>query len=272
MIVIDAAEGKELRRFGQTVADRSYGIDAVAISADGKTVVSVCHVNQDLSIITLWETESGRERGSLVGQIGPIRQVAIAADGRFLVTAGDDATALVWDATMRQPTGGFDRAMCLADLAGEDAEQAYASLWALINAPDKAVALLGKQRALFARPDVRAIQQWIDDLDSDVFTLRERAFGELQPIADEVEPDLQKALASNRTSLEARRRIERLLLERHAELYKFRVIEVLERIADAGAVALLRRFAAGTPELRTTQESRASLKRLAQRAGSVSDG
>jgi hypothetical protein len=264
MTVIDAAEGKELRRFGKTVADRSYGIDAVAISADGKMVVSVCHVSQEVAIITLWETESGRERAGFVGQVGRIGHVAVSADGRFLVTAGDGATALVWDATVRKKSGRPDLAMSLADLAGENTEQAYAAMWTLINAPARTVAFLGKQQDLFARPDVRVVQRWIDDLDSDVFALRQRAFRELQPIADEAEPHLKKALSSNRTSLEARRRIERLLHERHSERYKLRVIEVLERIAEPGAVDLLRRFAAGTPEFRTTQEARASLKRLTQ--------
>ncbi len=291
--VIDPIEGKELRRFGKTVG-KYHALDAAALSRDGKMVITVGgdEDKPDEQIITLWETETGRERGHFLGHIGRTNSVAISADGRFVVTGADDTTALVWDATRPQtgkssirPDSAADVAACFKDLAGDNAEQAYASMWALINAPKKTVSFLGDQSSLFARADVQAIQRWIQDLDSNEFAERERANQELEWILDEAEAHLTKALQS-KPSLELRCRID-LLLEKSRMGYtskvlqKFRVIEILERIATPGAdaapgadatrlaaSALLKKLAAGTPEARLTQEAKASLERLESRAES----
>jgi WD40 repeat protein len=290
--VFDAIAGKELRRFGRKVGIY-YTIAAAALSSDGKTVVTVgaSGDKRDEQIITLWETETGRERGHFLGHTGCTNSVAISADGRFVVTGAGDTTALVWDATrpqtrnsvIRRELADADLAACFIHLAGGDAEQANASLWALINAPEKTVSFLGDQRSLFARADVQAIQRWIRELDSNTFAKRERASEELGLILDEAEPHLKKAL-ENKPSEEVRRRIELLLQERSTglagrELQRFRVIEILEHIAALGAdaapgadatrlaaVDLLKKLAAGVPGPRLKEEAKASLERLERRA------
>src|SRR5437762_1006712 len=85
--VIDPIEGKELRRFGKST-DHFYAIDAAALSRDGTTVVTVGGVGYTSAerIVTLWETETGRERGSFRGHLGQTTSVAISPDGRFVVT------------------------------------------------------------------------------------------------------------------------------------------------------------------------------------------
>src|SRR5262249_21031460 len=98
--VFDATLGKELRRFGKRV-ETSYAIAAAALSTDGKMVVTVVSTRDkpEEQIITLWETETGRERGHFLGHRGRTNSVAISGDGRFVVTGAEDTTALVWDAT-----------------------------------------------------------------------------------------------------------------------------------------------------------------------------
>jgi hypothetical protein len=278
--VFDAVEGKELRRFANVVGT-FQAIDGATLSRDGKTVVTVWHAQKsDDQIITLWETETGRERGHFIGHRGPAICAAVSPDGRFVVTGASDTTALVWDATRpqsrkaatRRVSAAADVAVCFKDLAGDNAEQAYVAMWALVNAPKETVSFLRDQDSLFTTTDVQMIRRWIRDLDSDEFAERERASQELGLILDEAEPHLKKALPGA-SSLELRRRIDDLL-ERHRDgltgrhLQKCRVIEVLERIAAPGAdatrpaVALLRKFAAGAPEARLTQEAKASLERL----------
>lgn len=286
--VIDPIEGKELRRFGKRIGTEFYVIDAAALSRDGKMVVTGLRDGRKWNgqtIITLWETETGRERGHFLGHRGRTNSVAISADGRFVVSGGDDTSALVWDATrpqtrnssIRPGSAALDLAAHFKNLAGKDAEQAYASMWALINAPKKTIPFLGDQSSLFAKTDVRAIQRWIQDLDSDTFAERERASEELGWIVDEAEAHLKKALES-KLSLELRRRIELLLEERSMgftgrELQRLRVIEILEHIAASSAdatrlaaLAVLKKLAASAPEVRTTQEAKASLERLENRA------
>jgi WD40 repeat protein len=290
--VFDVTEGKELRRFGKDPGSR-YVIDAAALSRDGKTIVtSVREANKTdgQTTVVLWETETGRERGHFLGHRGETNTIAISADGRFIVTGADDTTALVWDATRPQTRnaamGSESAALDLADhfrnLARTDAERAYVSIRALIDAPKKTISFLDDQSSLFTRTDVRTIQRWIQDLDSSEFAERDRASHELEPILDEAEPHLKKTLES-KPSAEVRRQIDLLLGEMSTglngkELQRFRVIEVLEHIAtpgahagpdaDAtrlGAVALLWRLAAGAPEARSTREAKASLGRLERR-------
>jgi RNA polymerase sigma factor (sigma-70 family) len=289
IVVFDATEGKELRRFGKDPENRCV-IDSAALSRDGKTVVAGVrerNKSDGQTTIILWETETGRERGHFLGHRGQTNRIAISADGRFIVTGAEDTTALVWDATrprtrnaaVARESADLDLAAHFRNLAGNDAERAYVSIRALVDAPKKTTAFLGDQGSLFARADVRAIQRQIQDLDSNEFADRERASEALERILDEAEPHLRKALQGN-PSAEARRRIDLLLGEMSTglngrELQRFRVIEVLEHIAAPGAdtgpeadatrlaaLALLKRFAAGAPGARPTEEARASLVRL----------
>src|SRR5262249_30447100 len=116
------------------------------------------------------------------------------------------------------------------------------------------------------------------ELDSNEFAKRERASEELGLVLDEAEPHLKKAL-EGKPSEEARRRIELLLQERSiglsgTELQRFRVIEILEHLANSGAdtapgadaIALLKKLAAGVPGLQLKEEAKASLERLERRA------
>jgi WD40 repeat protein len=284
--VIDPAGGREVRRFGERDG-HFYPIDAVALSADGRTVVTVGGLGQkyaDERVVILWETETGRERGRFTGLPWSATSAALSADGRLLVTGFEDTTALVWDATRpHDPTGRRLQASArpadnLRTLALAESDRAYAALWALADSPKETVAFLEAEKDLFAPSDVKRIQRWIADLDSDKFADRERASRELGMILDEAEYHLRKALQAG-PSAEARSRIELLLQTRRTgmtgkELQRFRLIEVLERIAtpsaDApagpnptrlGAVALLQKLVDAAPESRLSREAKSALER-----------
>ncbi|HKB05315.1 MAG TPA: hypothetical protein VKD90_24035, partial [Gemmataceae bacterium] len=281
--VVDTVEGKELRRFGLETDFRA--IHAVALSRDGKTAVTVRGSGQkpNEQVVTLWETETGRERGYFRGHIGKVNGLAISPDGRFIMSASDDTTALVWDATrprtrdgfVRRESGPADLPDRFKDLAGENAERAYASIWTLVNAPKDAVPFLADQGELFATTDVKKIRQWIQNLDHDRYADRERATQELGLVLDEAESNLREELRTNRSE-EARRRIELLLQARSTgvtgrELQRLRVIEVLEHVAAEGgeatrraAVAVLKRL--GDMPGRPTHEAKATLERLGRGA------
>ena len=111
----------------------------------------------------------------------------------------------------------------------------------------------------------------IADLDDERFAVREKATTELEKLGKEIEPALHKAL-QGKPSLEVRRRIDRLLekLESAApspeQLRLLRALEVLEHIGTPEARELLRTLAKGASGARLTQEAKASLDRLANRA------
>jgi WD40 repeat protein len=269
--VVDPVAGKELRRFAKW-ENKFNPLDAAGLSRDGKTVVTIraSDGRPDEQVVTLWETETGRERGHFLGHRGTGHAVAISPDGRFVVSGGDDTTALVWDAThprthapiapRNSPAAWFN------DLAGNDGERAYAALWGLVRTPKESAAFLAGEPNLYSTTPVEKIGRWIADLDANKFADRERASRDLGSILDEAEPHLKAALRNN-PSAEARSRIDLLLHARNQgptgrEVLKFRVIEALERIATPEAAAVLKKLAAGHPDALPTQDAQATLERM----------
>jgi WD40 repeat protein len=84
----DTANGQERQRF---VGHTNY-VDAVAISPDGKTIVSG---SRDGSL-RWWHTATGNEKQPLVP--GSVSSVAFSPDGRLLAAGSDDGTVRLWDA------------------------------------------------------------------------------------------------------------------------------------------------------------------------------
>src|SRR5271166_3297255 len=96
------------------------------------------------------------------------------------------------------------------DLAGTDAVKAYRGIWALVQSPRQAVPFLqGRLKAVLA-VDSAAIDQFIEDLDSNKFAVREQARRALERLAELAGPALRKAHARGLT-VEAQRRVEQLL-------------------------------------------------------------
>jgi hypothetical protein len=105
------------------------------------------------------------------------------------------------------------------------------------------------------------------DLDDNDFPVREKATLELERLGKFIEVPLRKTL-EKQPSLEARRRIERLLetLERTGPapevLRSLRSVEVLELIGTTEAREGLRTLAQGADDAELTREARAALERL----------
>jgi WD40 repeat protein len=271
VVVVDPIAGKELRRFAKW--DEKFNpLDAAGLSRDGKTVVTIRASDRQPGeqVVTLWETETGRERGHFLGHRGTGHALAVSPDGRFVVTGGDDTTALVWDAThpwTHDPVAHRDSpAAWFKDLARDDGERAYAAFWGLVRTPKESVAFLAEEPSLYSTTPAEKIERWIADLDANKFADRERASRDLASILDEAEPHLNAALRKN-PSPEARGRIELLLHARNQgptgrEVLKFRVIETLERIGTPAAVGVLKKLAAGLPDALPTQDAQATLERM----------
>src|SRR5436309_969839 len=72
----------------------TQGVMGVAISGDGKTVVTGSY---DKTAI-LWEAASGKKLQTFQGHNGFVTSVAISGDGKFVLTGAEDRTAILWDA------------------------------------------------------------------------------------------------------------------------------------------------------------------------------
>jgi hypothetical protein len=248
------------------------GQPIVALSSDGR-LLAVADSDKGVRV---WDLAS-RKEFIVTGHEGFVTQLGFTRDGKYLVTSGKDGIALVWDAAKWVTES--DRAAKVADerlatlwddLAGTDGPKAFQAGWELADS-DRGVSFLGEQLSP-AKPkaDPEAIAKWIADLESDTFTIREKAARELEKLGFEAEPALKKLLADP-PSLNTKRTASRLLEqlksgEATPEARRMqRAVEALERAATAEARKTLQKLSSGLSESTLTREARAALSRLGER-------
>jgi hypothetical protein len=222
------------------------------------------------------EVASGQVRQRLEGHQSYVASLAFAPDGRTLASGSADTTALVWDlrgvpGEGRPSSGaGADLNRLWDDLADSDAARADEALRALAASPESAVPFLKKRLSPTKSVDAERIKRLIADLDSEEFTVRQKAGRELEQFGELAEPLLRDAEAGE-MSREARRRLEQVINKLHEAvpstkaLRALRAVEALEWIGTSEARQLLQGLAKGAPEAQLTQEAKASLERLAKR-------
>jgi WD40 repeat protein len=256
---------------GKEVWNAQVGLAAtcVGFSATGRLAAAG---GQDC--VEVFEVCGGGEVARFAGAGSGVECLAFAPDGRSLACGYRDTTILIWDLTGGRPVtrgGGLrwssqEQQQLWADLESSDAGRAYRAVFRLVDASDRAVALL-ESKLRPAKVAADQIEAWVADLDSPDYALRERAQRALEGVGDQAAPALRRA-AAGPPSVEVKRRVRDLLAELNAEVRRqreSRVAEVLEHIATPEARRVLQTLATGEPRAHLTQEARASLDRLAKR-------
>jgi WD40 repeat protein len=244
------------------------GNDKAAFSPDSRLLAVTA---PEREIIT-WDLRRGKELRRLKGFGAQVTSLAFSPYGRRLVSGLSDSTLLVWDvgafsAVRVQKLGADGLAKAWADLADKDAPRAFRARGILASAPEEAIPLLTKHLHPARSADPQRLRQFLTDLESDQFTVREKAQGELAKLGDLAEPALRRTL-ENKPTLEVRRRVQVLLerlrgpVTRPEMLQALRSAAVLEDIGTPEARRLLQELAKGAPEARLTREAKASLGRL----------
>jgi RNA polymerase sigma factor (sigma-70 family) len=261
--LFDTATGKEVRHFEDLGRPDAFSPDSRLLACQ----------DRDERQINLVEVATGKRVHRLSGHEGPVRAVAFAADGRAVVTAGADAVALVWDLTgvagKVVRLSPRQREQRWAELAGEDAAQAYRAGWALLATPQGA-AFVQKRLHPAATVAAEQVARWIRELDDDRFEVRSAATKALEELGGRAEAALRQALKAN-PALEPRRRMERLLKSidnqvlSAQQLRWLRTIAVLEGAGTPEARRLLAELAGGAAGAMRTRQAKAAVDRLATR-------
>jgi hypothetical protein len=258
------------------------GVPAWPVASPDGRLLAVPNVSAapGVSTVAFFEVATGAEVGRLPpGHRGLIGALAFSPDGWALATGGHDSTILKWDwapsCGLRPAPGKVEGRRLLAlwdDLASTDARTAWAAIGGLAASPDQSTALLKARLRAMTAADCRPVRRWLAELDSDDFATRQKATAELGKLQADWLPLFFEALR-RAPSLEAERRIRRLLAEPHKArwspdmLRRLRAVAVLERVATPEARAVLGALAKGAPEARLTQEAQSALRRLEGRAG-----
>jgi hypothetical protein len=227
----------------------------------------------------VWEISSRKVRHKFAGHTGHPQTLAFSPDGRTLVSAGG-ATALVWDVTGLRHDGKTPPALTperlhalWKALASADASEAGQAIWSLAADPKKAVPFVVERLRDLPGADPQRIRQWIAELDSKDFKVRQAAEKQLEACGKLAEPALRETLA-RQVSLEFSQRIKKLLQKREAlipspeMLQALRAMEVLEHVGSAEARQALKQFAKDTADDYYRQEAQAAALRLEKRAKS----
>lgn len=164
------------------------------------------------------------------------------------------------------------------DLARADDDgvrKAYQVIVRLVQTPTQAIPFLKARLRPAEAPDDKKVAGWIADLDSDDFAVRDKATTELEMLGALAMPAVKAKLTAQVPSLEARRRLERLVekvegnLMSGEELRALRAVEILENIDSPETRQLIAALAKGAPGARLTMDAQRAQARFAAHAAAA---
>jgi hypothetical protein len=191
--------------------------------------------------------------------------VAFSPDGKTLATARDDKIVKLSDVFALPKADDRRLKDAWQDMASDNGMTAFKAMKTLIQRGNRTVAFLKEELRPVPMPGEQ-VAQFIKDLDSDQFVVRQKATEGLEKFGEVAAPALKKKLATN-PSLETRQRIERLLdkmannVLRAEVMQALRAVEVLEHIGTPEARQVLESLATGAEMARLTGEAKMALDR-----------
>ncbi len=268
----EADGGVNLQAVAQGQVDGSRLPSALAFGPDGSLVANAT----TSGLIRIYDSWTGKRLGSLEGHRLPVTSLSFSPDGTRLVSAGADASALVWDTTplRAEPTPSDPTTAPSADdvwsiLADPDAAKVHPIAQRLVSDPQKTLELFRDRIRPAASLDESHLAKLVAELESPRYAIRQRARQELERLGDAAIPALRMALEQGGAEARAvaRRLLDSLSIQKLTgeQVRQIRAIEILERLRDPEAVAILRDLAKGGATAISTQEARRALERLTEK-------
>jgi WD40 repeat protein len=243
------------------------------ISPDGRWIAQA-----SWPVPLVWEWAAPRERSAdvrLPGHTGDVQGITFTPDGKYLLTAGQDGTVLVWDmawvarmAVVRPQHRSDDELW--DDLASRDAAVAGRAVGEWVRRQAAAIERFRRELPPATNPDPAAVTALVARLDHDDSATRDAAEAEFARLA-ELAAEALRPVAERSTSAEQRARARRLLdrlggvVTDPQRLRVVRAVEVVERVGTPDARRLLADWAAGADRALLTREARAALDRFTER-------
>jgi hypothetical protein len=200
-----------------------------------------------------------------------LEKLAKGAPGTRLTKAAKTALERLKDSSDKGSAMPGNAEALWNDLAGEDAAAAYRAIRGLAALPKEAMPFFKAHLKPVVAVDAKRIEQMIADLDSNDFSMREKATADLEELGELAKPALKKTLKGD-VSLDTKKRIERLLGRLTAGqapspkmLRTLRAVEALERLDTDEARQLLQALAKGAAEARLTRDAKDALARLGKK-------
>jgi WD40 repeat protein len=255
-----------------TIPVKSQHLRCLAFSPNGRYLAGG---TADGSVL-VWDMLTGKELGQLIAHRGGTCSISFSRSGNQLLSSGEDSTTLVWDVSgwlkqsskLSGPRTSKQLIALWGDVKQGNAAQAYQALAGLLESPQGIVPLLKASLRPIPRPDAAKLGQWLEDLNSHRFLVRQQAMGALRDLGEMADPALRTVLAG-KPSLEVSRRVDWLLRQIEPQLLSVeqcRALEGLEFLGTVEARQVLESLAQGAPGARLTREAQAALTRLTQRS------
>jgi hypothetical protein len=203
------------------------------------------------------------------------RALAFSPNGKGLASGMLDGTVLIWyvkqdftEEKQDHPPAPEDFEAFWSDLADEDARKAHHAMWKLAGAGERVMEFV-KQRLEAPAGIEEKAARLVADLDSDEFTVREKAEKELERLGPFAEQALKKVITKS-VSAEMQMRADRLVkaLDRGIAipsgegLRRIRSVWLLEQIGTKPARDVLEHLARTSPSTREARLAREAAARL----------